>query len=126
MVEISDLLITAGVPTAITGMFVWLLQRRIKKRDDAQLRAQLETKEELEKQRKQHKEAAENQELYNLMILDSLQANEVLTIATAKAVQRIPDAHCNGDMHEALDYIASVGKNRKEFLQKQAIKNIYG
>ena len=39
--------------------------------------------------------------------------------------QRIPDAHCNGDMHAALDYAAKVKHEQKDFLTKQGIESIY-
>ena len=44
--------------------------------------------------------------------------------ATARAVQRIPDAHCNGDMHAALDYAQKVKHEQKDFLNEQALKQI--
>ena len=44
--------------------------------------------------------------------------------ATAKAMQRIPDAHCNGDMHAALDYAAKVKHKQKEFLAERGIHSI--
>ena len=45
--------------------------------------------------------------------------------ATAKAVQRIPDAHCNGDMHDALNYAANIKHKQKDFLTKQGIHALY-
>ena len=44
--------------------------------------------------------------------------------ATARAVQRIPDAHCNGDMHAALDYAAKIKHAQKDFLTSQGIHAI--
>ena len=44
--------------------------------------------------------------------------------ATARAVQRIPDAHCNGDMHAALDYAAKIKHAQKDFLARQGIQAI--
>ena len=44
--------------------------------------------------------------------------------ATAKAVQRIPDAHCNGDMHAALDYAAEVKHKQRDFVAKRGISAI--
>ena len=41
--------------------------------------------------------------------------------ATARAVQRIPDAHCNGDMHAALKYATDIKHQQKEFLAKLGI-----
>ena len=45
--------------------------------------------------------------------------------ATARAVQRIPDAHCNGDMHAALEYATRVKHEQKDFLTKQGIHALY-
>lgn len=44
--------------------------------------------------------------------------------AAARAVQRIPDAHCNGDMHAALDYAAKIKHAQKDFLTSQGIHAI--
>lgn len=44
--------------------------------------------------------------------------------ATAKAVQRIPDAHCNGDMHAALDYASKVKHAQREVVSRCGIKAI--
>ena len=41
-----------------------------------------------------------------------------------KRVQRIPDAHCNGDMHAALDYAAKIKHAQKDFLTSQGIHAI--
>jgi len=48
-----------------------------------------------------------------------------LAEATASAVERIPDAHCNGDMHAALDYAAKVKHEQRDFLAKQGIMQLY-
>jgi predicted extracellular nuclease len=45
--------------------------------------------------------------------------------ATARAVQRIPDAHCNGDMHAALNYASEMKHQQKDFLAKQGIRAIW-
>ncbi|WP_417176215.1 hypothetical protein [Anaerotignum sp.] len=44
--------------------------------------------------------------------------------ATARAVQRIPDAKCNGDMHKALEYAEAVKHQQKEYLHQKAVENI--
>ncbi len=36
-------------------------------------------------------------------------------------MQRIPDAHCNGDMKDALKYATDVKHKQKEFLAKQGV-----
>lgn len=59
-----------------------------------------------------------------LCIINSVNAAIALGEATARAVQRIPDAHCNGDMHAALDYAQKVKHEQKNFLNEQALKHI--
>ena len=38
----------------------------------------------------------------------------------------LPDAHCNGDMHAALDYASQIKHEQKEFLTKRGIHAILG
>ncbi|MEQ2757130.1 hypothetical protein AAAT95_01785, partial [Hominifimenecus microfluidus] len=58
---------------------------------------------------------------HELYMLKSIDAAIALGEATARAVQRIPDAHCNGDMHAALNYAQKVKHDRKDFLNEQAL-----
>ena len=92
-----DLLIAAGVPSAITAFCFWLIERKI------QVRAEAEKEERLNRQREQDAKE-ENREKLQYMTVKALDGALALSEATAKAVQRIPDAKCNGDMHKALDY----------------------
>lgn len=98
---------TFGLPTAFTGVCVWRLQRRIIKR------------EKVEEARELAREENEN------FLVKGTSAAIALSEATARAVQRIPDAHCNGDMHAALDYANSVKREHKDFLMKQGIHALY-
>lgn len=95
-----------GVPSAIMGLLVWSLQRRIAQRD---------------KMQQEHEKAREELEL---SLVQCCWASISLGEATAKAVQRIPDAHCNGDMHAALDYAESVKREQKMFLAKKGISSL--
>ena len=52
-------------------------------------------------------------------------ASITLGEATAKAVQRIPDAHCNGDMHAALAYATEVKNKHRDFIRKQGVDALY-
>ena len=107
--EITWLFIAAmGIPSAITGLFVWWLKRHIDKKE--------QTREERE----------QNTEKLMLLIMQETRSTNVLATATAKAVQRIPDAHCNGDMTEALRRAAEIQNEEKEFLFDQGIKHIFG
>lgn len=64
------------------------------------------------------------QEQLMLKLIESNWAAIALAEATAKAVQRIPDAHCNGDMHAALEYAGKIKHSQKEFLASQGIHAI--
>ena len=58
---------------------------------------------------------------HELYMMKSIDAAIALGEATARAVQRIPDAHCNGDMRAALNYAQKVKHDRKDFLNEQAL-----
>ena len=115
--SISDIIVAASIPSALTGFFFWLLQRKINKRDEA-------NKTEREKRQKEIDDRDKQRKQYELCQLNVTFACMALAEATAKAVQRIPDAHCNGDMDAALDYARKITEDQKAFLNKQAILNI--
>ena len=100
-IEIGELvvafIVAMGIPSAVMGLIVWRLKGRI-----------------------EDKENEDQQELI-LILVQSTRASIALGEATAKAVQRIPDAHCNGDMHSALEYATSIKHKQKEFLDRQGI-----
>lgn len=105
--DIVEFIFAAGIPTAITGFLVWWLKRTIDKKEA-------------------HREERErNTEKLMLMIMQTSRATNVLAEATAKAVQRIPDAHCNGDMTEALRLASQIQKEEKDFLMDLGIKHIF-
>lgn len=89
----------AGIPSLLVG----ILFRRLEKKMD-----------EKEKAREKHE----------FLVVKSINASIALGEATAEAVARIPDAHCNGDMHAALDYARKVKHEQKEFLNMQAVRAI--
>ena len=105
--DIWSILVAMGVPTAVMGLMVWILKRHIDKRDHE--------KEEREK----------NTEKLMLLIMQNTRATNVLAKATAIAVQRIPDAHCNGDMTHALAEAERIQNEEKDFLMDQGIKHIF-
>ena len=82
---IAQLIAVFGIPSAITGFGIWWAKRRI------------------EKTEAKHKEHEENLESLVLMMMQTSRANTVGITAIARAVQRIPDAKCNGDMTKALE-----------------------
>lgn len=115
---IAEILTLLGVPVATTGFFFWLIQRKIDRQ------AKIKEKEAEEKEQRAI-EREQNREKLLLLINQSLRAVTVLSVATASAVQRIPDAKCNGDMTKALKYVSEVQNQQKDFLMELGIHSIY-
>lgn len=113
-----NMIIAMGIPSAVTAFCFWLIERQIKKRD-------VEDQKKREQRQRDVDEKDKIREESQFLILQAVNASIALAEATAKAVQRIPDANCNGDMHAALDYATEIKHKQKEFLLKQGIQNIY-
>lgn len=105
---VEAILIAAGIPSAVMGFLVWWLKRYIDKQEEKRL------------------EREKNTEEFMLFIMKNSRATNILAEATAKAVQRIPDAHCNGDMTAALEEAAKIQKLEKDFMFDQAVQRIFG
>lgn len=58
-------------------------------------------------------------------IINCSHATNVLAEATAKAVQRIPEAHCNGDMTKALEDAHKLQEEERKFLTGQAMESLF-
>lgn len=97
------LLMAFGIPSFMT--------RRMEKRmDERERKADLQER---------------NREEMNRLQVKATMAAIALGEATARAVQRIPDAHCNGDMTAALDYVKAVKHEEKDFLTGLGIHALY-
>lgn len=96
----------AGIPSLVTGLMLWEMKRKIEK---------------TEKKREQHQQ---RQEALQSIILESVNGSIQLGEATARAVQRIPDAHCNGDMTKALEDIAATKRRQQHMLMEAGIHGI--
>ena len=97
------LLMAFGIPAYIV--------RRFEKRQDEQER--------------RAEERERNREEMNRLQVKTTMAAIALGEATARAVQRIPDAHCNGDMTAALKYVRTVKHEEKDFLTGLGIHALY-
>ena len=93
-----------GIPTSIVGLLFRRIEKRIEERD----------------KQKADKEAAQikNQAMMIKLAMASLSLGE----ATAEAVQRIPDAHCNGDMDAALTFAKTTREAYRDFEREQIAK----
>lgn len=106
METLRIILTAAAIPSAVIGFCCWLLQRRITKNEE---RAD---------------EKAKQQERLQIIILDSVNGSIRLSEATARAVQRIPNARCNGDMHAALDDIERTRQRQQRLITEAGIHDI--
>lgn len=104
---IIAILIAMSIPSAITGLCFGLIEKKIAKRQKEQ-----DNKDEARRQNE-------------TIMIESMNAAIALGEATARAVQRIPDAKCNGDMHRALDYATAIKHKHKDFITKQGIEALY-
>lgn len=105
--DVTTFIVAMSIPSAITGFCFWILERKMEKR---------------EKKRERKEEIREKQEF---LMVKSIGAALALGEATAEAVARIPDAHCNGDMHKALEYAREIKHEQKDFLTQQGIEAIF-
>lgn len=105
--EVTEIIVLMGIPSSITGLLVWWLKRYIDRTE------------------KKREEKEQNTEKLMLMIMQTSRATNVLAEATARAVQRIPDAKCNGDMTHALAEATRIQKEEKDFILDQGIKHIF-
>ena len=110
--------VIACLPSAVTGFCFWLIQQKIQK-ESKKREAEENKRKEAERE---HERLREQQELF---LVKGMNAAIALGEATAKAVQRIPDAHCNGDMHAALKYAAKVKHEHRDFLDKQGVDHLH-
>lgn len=93
----------------LTG-FVALLFRRFEKKLD---------------KRDKEREEKENAKLeHDTLTLRLNFASLTLAEATAEAVQRIPDAHCNGDMHTALEKAKEAKAEYRKFETERTVKSL--
>lgn len=103
---------------AIMVAIIEALAARDRKRAAAD-KAETERRAAEEKAHRDDQERAREKLLISLV--ESTGAAIALGEATARAVQRIPEAHCNGDMTAALEYASKVKHRQKEFLAEQGV-----
>ena len=95
-----------AIPSSITGLFVWWVKKKLDQQEERQL------------------EREKNQEQLMIMMMNSTKANSIGIQAVARAVQRIPDAHANGDIDSAIEEMNKLQKEEDNFLTEQGVKHI--
>lgn len=99
--------VAMGIPSAITGLLVWWLKKHIDERE------------------KKNETREKNTEKLMLLLVRTGRATNVLAEATAKAVQRIPDAKCNGDMTKALERAKEMQEQERDFMFELGIEHMF-
>lgn len=105
--DVEMLLVAMGIPSAFTGFCFWMLERKLDRR---------------QRDEERKDEARRRNEV---IVIEGVNAAIALGEATAKAVQRIPDAKCNGDMAAALRYASEVKHKHKDFMTEQGVDALY-
>lgn len=101
-----EILVLFAIPSSITGLFVWWMKKKLDQQEERQL------------------EREKNQEKLMVMMMNSTKANSIGIQAVARAVQRIPDAHANGDIDSAIEEMNNLQKEEDNFLTEQGVKHI--
>ena len=110
--------IVCAVIAAIAAITVGLINAFSQKKTKQELSA------EFQKELQEAREKEKARQRYEVYMIKGIMASNTLSEATARAVQRIPDAHCNGDMETALEEEEKVKKEIQLFLAKQGVNNI--
>ena len=103
-IDATTILVMMGVPSAVTGLCFWVVQKNITKRDE---------------QRDEQEKAREKNEI---LLIRSVGAAIALGEATACAIR---DGKCNGELSAALSYAQKVKHDQKDFMTEQGVKNLY-
>ena len=111
-----------GIPSLVISAVGIFLNHAIKKSDERREKADKERAEREQARIKALEDREDRMEQFFLAILSSQRATNALATATARAVQRIPDAHCNGDMHKALEEAEHCQRKENEFLTKLGLE----
>lgn len=105
--DLIAFLVAMGIPSGMSGVLFWMVKR------------------ELDKRQKESERIERNRQKYELHMLESIVASIALGEATAKAIQRIPDAQFDADMKEAFEYAQKIKHKQKDFINEQFIENMY-
>ena len=97
-------ILCAAIPSLVSGVGLSVISNNLKKHQENQM-----------KQEADHIKSEQH-------VLNTLIATAEGTEAIAKAVQRIPDAHCNGDMKAAIEKVEKTLSSQRDFLREKAVE----
>ena len=120
--DLVSVLVSLGISSAFFSVLLGFISKRLEKKLDAREAA---SKAEMNRQKAEQEKIEAAREQLTILLVQSVAASIALGEATARAVQRIPDAHCNGDMHKALEYAEQIKHVQKDFLTKQGVNALF-
>ena len=97
-------ILCAAIPSLVSGVGLSVISSNLKKHQENQM-----------KQEADHIKSEQH-------VLNTLIATAEGTEAIAKAVQRIPDAHCNGEMKAAIEKVEKSLSSQRDFLREKAVE----
>jgi len=102
--DIRELLLIMGIPSATTGLGFWLLQKSLNKKERKQ--------EEKDKAREKNE----------VLLIKSVGAAITLGEATALAIR---NGKCNGEIDAALSRAKEVMDEQQDFMTEQGVKHLH-
>ena len=91
--------VALGLPSTIMGLLVRRLEKRWQSKEDTRVE-------------------------YEKLMIELTMASLSLSEVTAEAVQKIPEAHCNGEMKNALEWAKEIKHKYQDFSREQTAKAI--
>ena len=110
MTEAIVCAVIAAIAAVTVGIINAFSQKKTKQELSAEFQKELQEAREKEKARQR----------YEVYMIKGIMASNTLSEATARAVQRIPDAHCNGDRHGSRARRGRKGQERDPTFSRQA------
>lgn len=101
--NLSDLIIAMSIPSAVTGFCVWFVQRKI------------------EKGRKELEDSVKAREENEVLMVQTIGAVITLAETTAEAVR----SGNNNNIDAALEEVKRLKHKQDEFIEEQALRNLY-
>ena len=119
---VKEIVLAASIPSAlfsaVIGLVVWYFKKTQDKKD--------RKKEEARKKREEEQVKKDNAVIeFIAMSIKATNASIAMGEAIGTAVARIPDAHCNGDMHDALEHARKVKHEMREYITEQGVHHIF-
>lgn len=107
----TTIFIAAGIPSALCGIAMGLVQHSLVKR--------------LDKASKAHTEAEERREKGQIMLIDSVNASIKLSETIAEGCKKSGLSGFNGNVEEAMQYAEDIRHEQDKYYRDMGIRQVY-